>query len=134
MSSPEVGRALSQLGIDPIAAYSPEARGRSERAFRTLQDRLPKELQLAGIGDGVAAANRFIAEVYLPARTARFAVAAAEAGSAFVPVAEAQWRDVLRPGGAHRRRRQHRRRERPPAADPAAPGPPSLRPGQGAGA
>jgi hypothetical protein len=89
----QVGRALRQLGVEHIAAYSPEARGRSERAFRTLQDRLPKELQLAEIGDGAAAANRFIAEVYLPARTARFAVAPAEAGSAFVPVAEAQWRD-----------------------------------------
>jgi hypothetical protein len=45
----QVGRALAQLGIRHIAAYSPEARGRSERAFRTLQDRLPKELALAGI-------------------------------------------------------------------------------------
>jgi hypothetical protein len=44
----QVGRALAQLGIRHIAAYSPEARGRSERAFRTLQDRLPKELALAG--------------------------------------------------------------------------------------
>src|SRR5438045_7175424 len=45
----QVGRALAQLGIRHIAAYSPAARGRSERAFRTLQDRLPKELALAGI-------------------------------------------------------------------------------------
>src|SRR5271165_1562859 len=45
----QVGRALAHLGIEHIAAYSPEARGRSERAFRTLQDRLPKELRLAGI-------------------------------------------------------------------------------------
>ena len=45
----QVGRALAQLGIEHIAAYSPEARGRSERMFRTLQDRLPKELRLAGI-------------------------------------------------------------------------------------
>ena len=95
MSSPEVGRALSQLGIDPIAAYSPEARGRSERAFRTLQDRLPKELGLAGISDDVEAANRFIREVYLPAHNARFAVAPSEAGSAFVSVEERQWRDIL---------------------------------------
>jgi transposase len=91
----QVGRALAQLGVEHIAAYSPEARGRSERMFRTLQDRLPKELQLAGIVDDVAAANRFIAEVYLPHHNARFAVAPAEAGSAFVPVAEAQWHDVL---------------------------------------
>ncbi len=59
----QVGRALAELGIEHIAAYSPEARGRSERAFRTLQDRLVKELALAGIAT-VAAANRFIAEVY----------------------------------------------------------------------
>src|SRR5712691_1926433 len=47
----QVGRALSHLGIEHIASYSPEARGRSERLFRTLQDRLPKELRLAGISD-----------------------------------------------------------------------------------
>ena len=80
----QVGRALSQLGIRHIAAYSPEARGRSERAFRTLQDRLPKELALAGIA-GLDAANRFIAERYLPEHNAAFAIAPAEAGSAFVP-------------------------------------------------
>ena len=57
----QVGRALAQLGIRHIAAYSPEARGRSERAFRTLQDRLPKELALAGIAT-LEAANRWIAE------------------------------------------------------------------------
>ena len=91
----QVGRAMAQLGIEHIAAYSPEARGRSERAFRTLQDRLPKELALAGIGDDVAAANEYIKEVYLPAHNARFDVTAAETGSAFVPVDEAQWRDVL---------------------------------------
>ena len=45
----QVHRALQQLGVTLIPAYSPEARGRSERAFRTLQDRLPKELALAGI-------------------------------------------------------------------------------------
>jgi hypothetical protein len=91
----QVGRALAQLGIEHIPAYSPEARGRSERAFRTLQDRLPKELALAGITDDIEAANRYIREVYLPAHNTRFAVKAEEAGSAFVPVAEAQWHDVL---------------------------------------
>lgn len=91
----QVGRALEQLGIEHIAAYSPQARGRSERMFRTLQDRLPKELVLAGITDDVAAANRFLREVYLPAHNARFAIKPSETGSAFVPVAEAQWRDVL---------------------------------------
>ncbi len=91
----QVGRALAQLGIEHIAAYSPEARGRSERAFRTLQDRLVKELALAGIHDDTDAANRFIREVYLPRHNARFAIEPATAGSAFVPVAESQWRDVL---------------------------------------
>lgn len=91
----QVGRALAQLGIEHIAAYSPQARGRCERAFRTLQDRLPKELALAGIAGGVAAANRFLRERYLPAHNARFAVEPAESASAFVPAAEAQWRDVL---------------------------------------
>jgi transposase len=68
----QVGRALFRLGIEHIAAYSPEARGRSERMFATLQERLPKELKLAGITD-MEGANRFIAAVYLPAHNARFA-------------------------------------------------------------
>ena len=62
--------------------------------FRTLQDRLPKELALAGVRD-VEAANAFIREVYLPAHNARFAVEPADKASAFVSVAEAQWRDIL---------------------------------------
>ena len=90
----QVGRGLAQLGIEHIAAYSPQARGRCERMFRTLQDRLPKELALAGIAD-MEAANRFIADVFLPAYNARFAVTAAEPGSAFVPVGLTQWQDVL---------------------------------------
>jgi transposase len=81
----QVGRALAQLGVEHIAAYSPQARGRSERAFRTLQDRLPKELALAGIAT-VEAANRFIREVYLPEHNARFAEPAEQAGTAFLPV------------------------------------------------
>jgi len=91
----QVGRALGQLGIEHIAAYSPQARGRSERTFRTLQDRLPKELALAGIGDDIDSGNRFIREVYLPQHNARFAIKPSEMGSAFVPVAESQWHDVL---------------------------------------
>jgi transposase len=90
----QVGRALAQLGIEHIAAYSPQARGRSERTFRTLQDRLPKELALECIAD-VETANRFIAETFLPTYNARFAVAATEPGTAFVAVARAQWQDVL---------------------------------------
>ena len=80
----QVHRALRQLGITLIPAYSPEARGRSERVFRTVQDRLPKELALAGIMD-MAAANRYLTERFLPAYNRRFAVPAPEAGTAFVP-------------------------------------------------
>jgi transposase len=90
----QVGRALAQLGIEHIAAYSPEARGRSERAFGTLQDRLPKELQLAGITTAEGA-NRFLREVYLPEHNARFAVAAEQAGSAFVGDPGGIHRDIL---------------------------------------
>jgi transposase len=90
----QVGRALKQLGIGHIAAYSPQARGRCERVFRTLQDRLPKELALARITT-VEAANRFIREVYLGEHNARFAVPADEPASAFVQVPDVLWRDVL---------------------------------------
>lgn len=90
----QVGRALAELGIEHIPAYSPEARGRSERAFRTLQDRLVKELALAGITT-VEAANRFIAEVYLPEHNARFAVPAEDPGSAFVACPPEHWRELL---------------------------------------
>jgi transposase len=83
----QVGRALDRLGIEHIPAYSPEARGRSERMFGTLQGRLPKELKLAGVRD-VESANRFIREVYLPAHNARFAKPPAIAESAFVSVAD----------------------------------------------
>jgi hypothetical protein len=62
----QFGRAMRQLGIQMIPAYSPEARGRCERAFRTHQERLPKELVLAGITD-MERANRYLTEVYLPA-------------------------------------------------------------------
>ena len=90
----QVGRALAQLAIQHIPAYSPEARGRSERMFGTLQDRLPKELRLAGITT-LEAANRFIAEVYLPAHNARFAVKPTQPGSAFVPDPAGIWRNSL---------------------------------------
>jgi transposase len=90
----QVHRALQQLGITLIPAYSPEARGRSERVFRTLQDRLPKELALAGITDR-AAANRFLHDRFLPAYNRRFMVAAAEPGTAFVPWIGTSLADVL---------------------------------------
>jgi transposase len=83
----QVGRALQHLGIEHIPAYSPEARGRSERMFGTLQDRLIKELAKAGITE-IAAANAFIRDVYLPEHNARFAKPAALPEVAFVSVAD----------------------------------------------
>jgi len=80
----QVYRALQQLGVTLIPAYSPEARGRSERAFRTLQDRLPKELALAVITE-MAAANRYLTERFLPQHNERFMVRATEPGTAFIP-------------------------------------------------
>jgi transposase InsO family protein len=71
----QVGRALSHLGVEHIAAYSPQARGRSERLFQTLQDRLPKELALAGITT-IDDANAWLRDAYIPAHNARFTVKA----------------------------------------------------------
>lgn len=90
----QVGRALDRLGIEHIAAYSPEARGRSERMFGTLQDRLVKELAHAGISD-IEMANRWIRQVYLPAHNARFAKPAAIAETAFVAVDAEVLRETL---------------------------------------
>jgi transposase len=90
----QVGRALSQLGITHIPSYSPQGRGRMERVFGTLQKRLPQELRLARIKT-VAAANRFLRERFVPDHNARFAVPAAEPGSAFVPYAGRPLADVL---------------------------------------
>jgi hypothetical protein len=83
----QVGRALDRLGIEHIPAYSPQARGRSERMFATLQDRLPKELALANIRE-IEPANRFLREVYIPAHNARFARPPQIAESAFVTVGD----------------------------------------------
>jgi transposase len=79
----QVGRALRELGVQMIPAYSPQARGRSERNFGTWQGRLPQELRLRGIGN-VKAANRFLREYYISEFNARFQVPAAQRGSAFV--------------------------------------------------
>ena len=87
-------QAMKRLGILMIAAYSPQARGRSERMFSTYQERLPKELVLANITD-MAAANQYLKEVYLPAFNAEFSVLAAAEGSAFVPWIGGQLEDYL---------------------------------------
>ena len=90
----QFGRAMKQLGIDMIPAYSPEARGRSERAFGTHQGRLPQELALAGI-TSMAQANQYLAKVYMPAFNAEFAQPAMEQGSAFVPWIGGALEDIL---------------------------------------
>ncbi len=90
----QVGRALSQLGIEHIPSYSPEARGRIERLFATLQGRLPQELRLAGITT-IEEANRHIAETFLPAFNAQFTVPAAEQGSAFLDYVGRALGDIL---------------------------------------
>ena len=79
----QIGRALTELGIRPIPAYSPQARGRGERVNGTLQGRLPNEFRLRGIKTK-AAANRFMKEVYIKEHNKRFAVKAEQHGSAFV--------------------------------------------------
>jgi transposase len=81
----QVGRALHELGIRMIPAYSPQARGRSERNFGTWQGRLPQELRLRGITT-VEEANRFLRQEYVAEFNGRFAVAAAQPGSAFLPL------------------------------------------------
>jgi len=80
----QVGRALRELGIEMIPAYSPQARGRSERNFGTWQRRLPQELRLRGITD-VEEANRFLRGSYLAEFNRKFRVAPAQSESAFVP-------------------------------------------------
>lgn len=78
----QVGRAMKELGIQMIAAYSPQARGRSERSFGTWQGRLPQELRLAGITTREAA-NQFLRDRYIAEFNTKFAVKAAERGTAF---------------------------------------------------
>ena len=81
----QVGRALKEIGIQLIPAYSPQARGRSERGFGTWQGRLPQELRLRGITT-LDAANRFLRDEYCQEFTNRFSVAPREKGTAFVPL------------------------------------------------
>src|ERR1035441_3245418 len=78
----QLGRALKELGVQTIAAYSPQARGRSERNFGTWQGRLPQELRLAGIST-VQGANQFLRDKYIKEFNAKFSVPAAEKGTAF---------------------------------------------------
>lgn len=90
----QFGRAMRQLGIEMIPAYSPEARGRSERAFRTHQERLVKELAVAGITD-MKKANAYIRNIYLPAFNNEFSITPEEAASMFVSWAGTTVEDIL---------------------------------------
>jgi hypothetical protein len=90
----QFGRAMNQLGIQMIAAYSPEARGRSERAFQTHQQRLVRELAFHGITD-MKAANQYLSKVYLPAYNEEFMKPAPEEGSIFVPWTNGNLDDIL---------------------------------------
>src|SRR5262245_30621960 len=80
----QVGRAMNEIGVQMIPAYSPQARGRSERSFGTWQGRLPQELRLQGIRD-LENANRFLRDRYIPQFNRAFKVSALQAGTAFVP-------------------------------------------------
>lgn len=90
----QFGRALAHLGIEMIPAYSPEARGRSERMFKTHQDRLVKELAAAKITD-MEKANQYIKDVYMPNFNDEFSKPAPENGSVFVPWAGEDIKDIL---------------------------------------
>ena len=90
----QVGRALQRLGIEHILGYSPQARGRSERVNRTLQDRLVNELRLAGIRT-VAAANRYLRTRFIRAFNAEFGRPPAERRSAFVPLGRIDLEQIL---------------------------------------
>ena len=90
----EVGRALKQLGIEHIAAYSPEARGRSERAFQTHQGRLPQELARAGITT-MDAANRYLEQTCRQGHNREFGVVSTLPGTAYVPFISGSLPDIL---------------------------------------
>jgi hypothetical protein len=90
----QVGRALRALGVEHILGHSPQARGRSERVNRTLQDRLVNELRLAGIRT-VPAANRYLDEHFLPTYNQTFGRPPADPETAFVAVTAAQLEQTL---------------------------------------
>jgi hypothetical protein len=102
----QAGQALTRLGIRHIASYFPQGRGRMERVFGTLQQRLPPELRRAGITT-IAAADRWLRETFVPDYNSCFGQPAAEPGTAFVPYAgTATRRCTVRAGGSPGRSRQ----------------------------
>ena len=93
-STPTVAVLFPHPGSGHIVAYSPQARRRSERLFAALQDRLPKEMRLAGIAT-VEVANAWLKANYIAEHSARFAVAPGQEDSAFIPDAREMWREIL---------------------------------------
>ena len=130
----QIGRALQELGIEWIPAHSPQAKGRIERLFGTLQDRLVKEMRLAGVHT-VEQANRFLAAVFLPFWEQRFTVAPRQPHDAHRPLGGTQRLESIlsvrepRPGG----RRLHRALAGPALGDPARPGASGVAGGAGGG-
>lgn len=90
----QVGRALARLGIEHIPAYSPQARGRSERLNRTFQDRLVNELRVAGITT-LEAANLYLRDTFVPHHNATFGRPARDTASAFVPLGDVDLDAIL---------------------------------------
>lgn len=90
----QVGKALEKAGIEHIASYSPEARGRIERLNRTLQDRLVSELRAAGITE-MEAANRYLREVFIPRYNQQFTHPARDQASAFVGYGNADLNQIF---------------------------------------
>ena len=90
----QVGRALARLGIEHIISFSPQARGRSERMNRTLQDRLVNELRVARIRT-LEAANRYLRQRFLPTFNATFGRAPADPAPAFVPLGRVELDHIL---------------------------------------
>ena len=90
----QVGRALARLGIEHIPAYSPQARGRSERLNRTFQDRLVNELRVAGLTT-IAAANRYVHEHFVPRHNTTFSCPSRDPATAFVPVGSVDLDQIL---------------------------------------
>ena len=88
-------RAMNDLGINPISANSPQAKGRIERLFKTLQDRLIKEMRLAAISDPEAG-NKFLKEIFIPAFNKKFGVTPAKEGDLHEPLSKANKKNLNR--------------------------------------
>ena len=90
----QVGRALAHLGVEHIPAYSPQARGRSERLNRTFQDRLVNELRVAGITT-IPAANAYLRDVFIPQHNATFRHPPRDPASAWVALGDVDLDQIL---------------------------------------